>query len=156
MRQVLAGAFLAFLTAFPVGAADEGFGIHVESTTPDPVGRQLAFEIREGVRRSAGMRFASAPSDAFIGVSIVTLDPDSDGLSTVYSVVLTSKDGGAERPHFDYENNLVGVCGRDRVKNCASSIVASIDELSETYKRVVAELLRRLEEDQATKENAAN
>lgn len=156
MKKVLLAAFLSFLTTLPAGAADSGFAVYVNATTPDPVGKQLVFAIKENLRRSEGMQFASAPNDAFIGVSIVTLDPEENGYSTVYSVVLTSKDGGSERPHFDYENNIVGMCGANRVQYCASSIVASIDELSETYKRAFTELLRLYEEDQTKKRNAAN
>lgn len=103
--------------------------VFIEVTAPDPVGSRLAYAIKEGIRRSAGMSLADREEDSLIGLSIVTLDPDrsdAGGNRTIYSVVWTARTLHST-PVTMYLTNSVGICGSNRVTSCADSLVADTD-----------------------------
>lgn len=124
--QTLVFAILLLLTAKSSLAQTAVF---VEATAPDPVGSRLAYAIKEGIRRSAGMSLADREADALIGVSLVTLDPDrsdAGGNRTIYSVVWTARTLHST-PVRMYLTNSVGICGTNRVSACADGLVADTD-----------------------------
>jgi len=115
----------------------------LKTTVDDSVGRQLVFEVREALRRSAGLSLAERAQDARIHVRIVTLDPESgssSGVSTVYSAVITFQ-SFHEPPVDMYLTNTVGTCGRSRTANCAQSIVARIDEEATSIRAAIKDVL---------------
>ena len=76
------------------------------------------------------MAVADREKDSIFRIEIVTLDPDRDlsakNSRTVYSLVWTAKTLHAT-PVNMYLSNYVGVCGSERVKECAASLAAETD-----------------------------
>lgn len=117
--------------------------IYLHATVPDQVGRQLVFELREALRRSAGFTLAERPQDARIYTRIVTIDPNdgsSAGYSTVYSAVITFQTFH-DTPIEMYLTNYVGTCGRSRVASCAQSLLSGIDEQAASIRAMIRDVL---------------
>ena len=117
--------------------------VYIHSSADDSIGRDLAYKIRETVRRSAGMTLADRANDARFILRLVTLDPDSKnspGISTVYSAVYTMQTFH-DSPVEMYLTNVVGTCGRSRVDFCARSITAEIDEQAINLRRMLKNVL---------------
>jgi hypothetical protein len=135
----IAGCLLATVSM----SSNAQTAVYLRADTPDPVGRQLAFELREALRRSAGLTLAERPKDARIFTRIVTLDPldgSSSGYSTVYSAVITFQTFH-DTPIEMYLTNYVGTCGRNRVSNCAQSLLAGIDEQASSIRALLRDVL---------------
>jgi len=150
VRISVALGTVALVACVGAYAADSGMPVYVAGTADDAVGERLVYAVKETIRKSGGLSLQASTQDAFLAVNMVTLDPDDNGSRTVYSFVLTSAD--SDESHFDYELSFVGVCGTDRVVQCAERIVASVDSVSERYKKSVADALR----NQPTKQDAVN
>ena len=130
--------------ALPVRAQAQT-AIYLETTVPDRVGRQLMFELREGLRRSAGLSLADRSQDARIHVRVVTLDPNegaSSGLMTVYSAVVTFRTFH-DTPVDAYLTSYVGTCGSNRTSHCAQTLLAGIDEQASTMRAVLRNVLEQ-------------
>ena len=106
--------------------------VRLTAVSRDQVGVQLAYELRELLRASHGMKYVDDRSDepADLYVFLVTADANKDdrleGVQTVYSLVITR-----DAPLVDglyFEEHFVGVCGQQRVKSCAGSQIGNIDE----------------------------
>ena len=110
--------------------------VYLTATTPDPVGRQMVFELREALRRSAGLSLAERSNDARIYARVVTLDPNegtSSGVSTIYSAVITFQT--FHEPSIEmYLTSYVGNCGRQRV-------LAGIDEQATFVRGALRDML---------------
>lgn len=123
----VAAVVWALLSSFPVCAQ---MPVVVSATAPDPVGRRLAFAVREKLRRTAGMQLASSTDSGTVIMSMVTLDPDSKnqdaGSRTIYSVVWTVETFH-QSPITMYLTSSVGLCGSGRVQECAEDLVAGTD-----------------------------
>lgn len=106
--------------------------VEVQTTGDDPVGKQLAYWVKEGIRSSSSMKIEFDDSKVRLQVSMVTLEqtPSSPGLSTVYSVVLTWQNPDQPFPFF--LNQYTGYCGASRVQSCADGIVADVSEASDS------------------------
>lgn len=151
MCKSLAPAVLIglFLTISPLlAAAQNATSVWVGATANDQVGRQLAFAVKEGIRRSAGLQLADRPDDARISINLVTLDPDDRGVSTVYSAVYTVETFH-ETPVTMYLTQFVGVCGSSKVQSCAQGLVAITDEQSTKVRGWIRQIL-----DQDTKKKS--
>ena len=124
---LLAALMTAQLAAFPAAAQ---MSVYVGATAPDPVGTRLAYAIREGIRRSAAMTLVDREQDGFLSVRMVSLDPDRsdspNGNRTIYSVVWTTKTF-RDTPVTMYLTSSVGICGSNRVAQCAEALVADTD-----------------------------
>jgi len=121
--------FVAILLLLTGQSAFAQAKVFIDATASDRVGSRLAYAIKEGIRRSAGMSLADREEDSLIGVSIVTLDPDrsdSGGNRTIYSVVWTARTLHST-PVTMYLTNSVGICGVNRVASCADGLVADTD-----------------------------
>lgn len=117
--------------------------VYVSATAEDSVGSRLAFAIKEGIRRSAGLSLADREDDGLIGVRIVTLDPDEDrGNRTIYSVVWTVKTLH-DTPVTMYLTNSVGICGSNRVAACADNLVADTDARATQVRGWIRDVLDR-------------
>jgi hypothetical protein len=117
--------------------------VYLQATSPDSVGRQLVFELREALRRSAGLSLAERNQDALFYMRLVTLDPNNGstaGYSTVYSAVITFKTFHTP-PVEMYLTNYVGTCGQSRIASCAQSLLAGIDEEAASVRAAIGELL---------------
>jgi len=134
--------FLALLMCVLATKAHAQTAVYIQSTAPDIVGRQLVFELREAVRRSAALSLAEREQDARIYARIVTLDPDNSGrgISTVYSAVITMQTFH-ETPVEMYLTSYVGSCGRLSVESCARSLLSDIDEVATNIRAMIRTML---------------
>jgi hypothetical protein len=132
--------FLFLLVAFCVAPSERAgaqsargssvVAVYLQNSSEDAVGRSLAYEIREALRRSTGFVLVDTEEDARLVLRLVTLDPDreqSPGLLTVFSAVYTARTYH-EQPIEMYLTSSVGTCGRDRLSTCAQRRVAELDE----------------------------
>jgi len=119
--------------------------VHVSSSGSDPIGIRLAYAVREGIRRSAGMTLVDSRDDRFLGLNLVTMDPtkNDDGIQTVYSLVWTIRTVDSKPVHM-YLTSTVGACGSAAVSQCAESIVAATDKHATEYRSVLREIADRL------------
>ena len=144
LHPVLAPFLLMVSLIAPVMAQAQT-PIYLQATAPDRVGRQLMFELREGLRRSAGLSLAERPQDARIHVRVVTLDPSegpSSGYSTVYSAVITFQTFH-DTPVDAYMTSYVGTCGNSRTSSCAQSLLSGIDEQATSIRALIRDVLDR-------------
>ena len=119
--------------------------VFVAETAPDSVGSRLAFSIKEGIRRSAGMALTDRSQDAIIRVHIVTLDPDKNDNSnrrTIYSVVWTAQTLHST-PVTMYLTNSVGLCGSSRVQECAEDLVSDTDRQATTVRSWIKDIISK-------------
>lgn len=130
---------------FGVSNAHAQTPVFVIGQAPDIVGSRLVYAVKEGIRRSSGLHFVERPQDGFIGLYIVSLDPDSDtaqrGLRTIYSVVWTLKSLG-ENQFNVYLTSIVGTCGANRVPEFADSIVAITDDEASKFLSLLQDLAK--------------
>lgn len=124
--------------------------VSVVHTGQDPVGSQLAFAIRETLRRSAGFEFVSSTEEAVFHINVITVDPahgvsSGDGHFTTAAVVLTMKNHIPYQAHDPqtwypiFLNAAVVFVGPTRVDDQARAVVAILDESVENYKQVAKE-----------------
>lgn len=126
-------------------AAQAQTKVFVSATADDPVGARLVYAIKEGIRRSASMDVVDRVDDGFIRVHVVTIDPDKTdggGRRTVYSLVFTTQTLH-DTPVTMYLNNLVGVCGANRVSQCADGLVADTDNQASMVRGWVKSIIER-------------
>ena len=126
----IAHVLILLLTALQSNLANAQTQVWVDASAEDPVGRQLAFELREGIRRSAAMNLADRAQDGRIAVKLVTLDPDKSsggGNRTIYSAVWTMQTFH-QVPVEMFLANYVGLCGLQRTSSCAQGLVVITDE----------------------------
>jgi hypothetical protein len=118
----------AMLVWSAVALADSKVSIYLTTSTPDAVGQRVVYALRESIARSNRYSLAYRDDDSLFQFRVVTLDPTSQntGQSTVYSIVLTGSRIG-EPSIKVYLDNIVGVCGGNRVESCANSIMSAAD-----------------------------
>lgn len=143
--NILAAVIVAAFVLVPAVAQEQQarVPVYVEASGDDLVGRDLAYQVRETIRLSAGLTLADRESDARFILRVVTLDPDSKdsaGLSTVYSAVYTMRTFH-DFPVEMYKTSVVGTCGRNRVNSCARSITATLDEQAIDLRRMIRNVL---------------
>lgn len=132
---------LCILFLLAAGNAFSQVSIYVQATAKDSVGRQIVYELREGIRRSAAMDLADRAQDGRITIRIVTMDPDdgSPGRQTVYSAVFTVQTFHSS-PVEMYLTNYVGICGANRTASCAQGLVAIADEQATDLKGMLRDM----------------
>ena len=117
--------------------------VYLQNNTDDPVGRLLAYEIREAIRRSAGLTLVDRDVDARFILRLVTIDPDrerSPGISTVYSAVYTVRTLH-DTPIEMYLESSVGTCGSSRVESCGRRMAANLDEKATEFRALLRNAL---------------
>lgn len=145
-HQILAvgiGLLAAYSPAITVAQSPPRAAVYVQSAADDPVGRLLAYEIREAVRRSSGLSLADRETDARFILRLVTLDPDkerSPGISTVYSAVYTMHTLH-DTPVEMYLDSYVGTCGSSRVESCGRRMTATLDEKASEFRALIRNML---------------
>lgn len=117
-------------TVFPV-IANATMPVEIVQTTSDSVGQRLVYYVKEDIRASDSMTLTFNEKIPRLQVQIVTIDenPANPGYSTAYSFVVLWENPKELFPFF--LNNYVGYCGADRVRACASDLVANISENSD-------------------------
>jgi hypothetical protein len=132
MKSFLAGLIMMLLAS----VSHAQINVSLATTGEDIIGKRLAFEIREGVRRSAAMRLVDSEERAAIRLQLVTLNPSEQSGSqnwTVYSVVYTVANLSNVKSSL-FMNHYVGTCGSSKISACAAGIVAETDEWATAFK----------------------
>lgn len=105
------------------------FPVEIMEKAADPVGGQLANEVKEHIQESTTMRLSYENEDRLL-VVIITMDPDTEtdggGLRTIYSVAITWIN--LEKAFPFYLSGNVGHCGAMLISDCAERITARIYE----------------------------
>jgi hypothetical protein len=115
--------------------------VHVSATADDPIGKQLVYQLREGLRDSKGLILVDNMDESYVRLKIVTLDPDEKrggGYQTVYSVVWTVRQ--FDRDAEIYWTSYVGTCGESRTQTCAASLVSQTDEVAILVRRLLKQI----------------
>lgn len=118
--------------------------VAVSHTGDDSVGVQLAFAVREAIRRSAAFELTSDSVAALFTVSLVTADPESgsaSGRRTAGAVVFTMRNllpFAKNDPQTWYPIYLMGhvvIVAANKVNDSAQELLASLDAQIENFKR---------------------
>lgn len=140
-RQV-AAALLITLSIATARAETETSSTLVEvlHRGDDSLGIQLAFHLRETIRKSAGLSLADPGQSSAIQIHVATFDADATSTSrqsaTTYSVVWTLLDPRGTTPRI-FVDHTVGVCGSARLERCPVSVVARTDSMAQTLRQAV-------------------
>ena len=138
--------FLAHLAAGTVLAQPAArTPVEVLHSGRDSVGVRLAFEVRESIRGSNGMRLVTASEvDARLVLHIVTIEGTSTpGISTAASVSLTYDTKSIPLNGF-FITSFVQTCGNNRTRECGRDLTADIDGEMEKLRRDWPSLAREL------------
>jgi hypothetical protein len=142
-RKILFVIVAACFALMPQSSsAQRKVAVEVKYGSRDSVGSRLAYQLKERIRRAAGLRLTNIGEDKLV-IRLITEDifgklerlPEVrdiiskiGGKTTIYSYTITYcvelLGGGGE---LFLETNL-GVCGADSVTNVAEAIVTRIDE----------------------------
>jgi hypothetical protein len=105
--------------------------VAIDRTGDDALGNQLTFAVRDQLGRSGTMREATSDESSTMVAHLVTMDPNGNGDSTIYSVAVTLKVDADDY----YYTSYVGVCGADRIESCGRSIYQSLGSLVEEIRQ---------------------
>lgn len=143
LSTVIAVSAAVALLGAPTRALAAGkVNVGISHTGEDTVGSQLAFALREAVRRSAGYELVPE-RDALLTIHLVTLEPreNAQGGWTVTSVVYTMQNRLALEPRDPqtwypiFLTAQVAVSGRDAVPSIALAILGGLDAAMEDFRR---------------------
>lgn len=124
-------------TSAPVRGDDNQVGIYLDFAGQDPLGKQLDFFLRERFRQSPTFREVFDPKQGAFVLHLTTIDPtfNNDGFSTSYSFAVTITNPAG----FDYYvTSLVGVCGSQKLTDCATSLFGNVGSVLEEIRRSLA------------------
>ena len=101
--------------------------IHVDASHKDVVGRRLGLEFQTQLSQSPFFTMTDLESKAVFRLKLVTIsNGKEDYVSTVYALTITAMDPkNVEGPSY-FMNSIVGFCGADRVRDCATDILAAV------------------------------
>lgn len=136
------------LFAFPALAANEQprIPIYLEVTADEPLSKQFAYFVREGLRASQGMSLSDDSEDTLHQLRIVAMDNGRMGIA--YSVVWTYS-GGKQLASF--LNHSVGLCGYEVLRSCADSLLAAADERLAAESKTWSKFLKELDQSKKIK-----
>jgi len=123
-----------FFILIPQASMAQGkIAVEVDHTGQDIVGSRLAYQVKEGIRRSGGLRLTSIDEPRLI-IYLVTMDEfnDTPGTATIFSYALVSK--GTEGPRY-FITSGVEKCGTQRINESAEGLVADIDKEADDMRR---------------------
>lgn len=117
----------------PATATDGFINVRINHSGEDRVGQQLAFYVRDTIRRSGTFKEANAGVEATFALNLITLDPDEDRVQnrTIYSLAIVIEN----REGLDwYVTSIVGTCGASRLRECAEDFHAELGAELETIR----------------------
>jgi hypothetical protein len=115
---------VVLLAACPFGFCQKKVQVFVKHEGSDSIGNQLAFSIRESIRRSAG--YSLTDEEASTVIELVTAETVPNGAVSVVSLVIIKK---GDSPVYNFNlAHLVYSVGSLRVKDTADDIVATLDK----------------------------
>jgi hypothetical protein len=128
---------LAVCSLFIANTAIAATPVEIVNTTPDAVGARLVYAIKENIRGSYSLTLSIDQAKPRLLVDVLTLDQDPahPGNASAYSVVILWSDPAQVLPC--YLNQNVGICGSNRVDECAENLVARISEQSDNLHKTL-------------------
>ena len=129
--RVLLMTLLVLISTDAALAQNDRLLVKVFHGGDDIVGRQLVFEFKEALRRSAKFDLAGGNDVSIIEVVVLTLplNPQAASNAAAYAVSWTLVLDTEPLPyHID---SKLGTCGVDRVESCARTILADTDRVLE-------------------------
>ena len=115
---------LCLLPLCPSALCEKKIQVFVKHQGSDSVGNQLAFAIRESLRRSEGYSLGDDGAETVI--ELLTAETVPNGVASVASVVVIKKE---DTPFCNFNlAHLVYSLGSLRVKEMADDIVAELDK----------------------------
>jgi hypothetical protein len=127
----------------PALAQAQRLAVTVTHSGDDPVGKTLAYSVREELRRSALFEVTVFEESVF-RIDLISIDAgtsrDNEGLSSAIAASYTMRNGvpfQTDNPQTWYPIFLtatVHTVGRSRVDEAAKSIVATLDAAIERFK----------------------
>jgi hypothetical protein len=136
MRSVIAIAILlASIASF--AQPTKRIPVVVEHSGKDAVGQGLAFELREGIRGSQGMKLVTDDeASPRIKVHIVSIESNSSSPGTGSSMAIVLAYDSDTLPHLGYLlTAYIQNCGTKRTTECARNILASVDQSIEDVRK---------------------
>jgi len=113
--------------------AQKQIPIEIDHNGKDAIGTRLSYQIKEGIRRSAGLRLALGDEPRIV-VHMITMDIDlpRPGCASAAAYTYTFMVPGKIEV---YLNAGMSICGEHRIKTIAESVVADIDRLTTIMSR---------------------
>lgn len=139
-------SILLALHCFSASAQPERAPVELSHSGSDEVGNRLAFEIREVLRSTQGLRLVTeTEADPRLVIHLVTTDAGTTatGVSTAASITI-AYEGRLVEINGYFMTSRVQVCGRSRTQECARDIVASVDTALQRLRRDWPNLARAL------------
>ena len=100
----------------------------------DQVGQQVAFALKEAIRRSQSFRYVDWDRNANTARIVVYLvSVGSQGVSSAISQVIVYDDKSIAAPGI-FLYSAVSQCGRDKTEWCANAILPDIDQAVESLR----------------------
>ena len=146
MYRLLAfiGLLAALCVQIPAWAQDGKIKVSVSHSGDDSVGKQFAYAVREAIRASNGYQLVSADASG-MQVNIITIDPERTSSSGSYwtaaSISYTMANfipfqkGNPQTWYPIYLTSQVMTIGTKRTDEQARSVMATLDEVLEAYRR---------------------
>lgn len=128
-------------------AAEPKTPIYLSSSMDGELGERFAFELKEQLRSSHGLRLVLSDSESSYRIHINALDHE-DRNQLVYSVVWLI---GGTSGLPSYSSSTVGYCGERVLADCARSVVARTDRMVSDDSRFWAEAAAELPKAQPKK-----
>jgi len=135
-------SFILLLLCYAISYGQ--YKVFIQSTAEDNIGTRLVYQIKESIRASHSMVLWPIEDSSFVQIRIATLDPDNNGVSTVYSIVWTV----SQPPNSStiYLSNMVGTCGINKINSVAETLVADTDNLISQFVATFATLMELLKQ----------
>lgn len=140
----LLGLLAVLFIHTPAWSQDGKVRVGVSHSGDDSVGKQFAYAVREAIRASNGYQLVLA-SESGLQISIITVDPERASSSgsywTVASISYTMANfiplqkGNPQTWYPIYLTSQVMTIGARRVDEQARSVMATLDDMLEQYRR---------------------
>jgi hypothetical protein len=128
--------FAIAMLCLPSNAGAQTVNISIDATSNDDIGRQIVMLVRQKVASSPLMNFVSSNQYSSIKLKVVTLSGDNDQATEnfgVYTEVLLLH--SPKNALDSYLTSSVGTCGRNKIEQCADSIVADLDQWGDVVRK---------------------
>ena len=109
----------------------------VEHSGSDAVGASLAYELREGIRGSNGMKLAAdTESNPRIKAFLISIEGTETLPGSMTSMAVAIAYDSNELPHHGYLLTArVQTCGTKRARECSRDILATLDSAIENLRK---------------------
>jgi len=132
MKKLIVTLAAAWVAAFPLASTGQPAKakpilLEVSSEADDTLGARLEYSLREKLRRSAGMTLVTKGKSVRIIVVTLPIDKGADSAMLLFSYTFTLYRGD-DQPDL-YHSTSIMRCGRNRIDDCASDVIAAADKV---------------------------